>query len=111
MREKWLFGKNIEIVIDIVPGLPPFIEIECKHEKDIDYAINKLNLNKQDAKYSAFSGFYKYYYGFDETVVNKKVPSLTFKNVYNELKEYILKNGNLLKDIKTHNLDILNKLK
>jgi adenylate cyclase class IV len=46
-----MLGKNKEIVLDIVPGFPPFIEIECKSEKDINNVISKLKLNKKNTKF------------------------------------------------------------
>ena len=34
-REKWSFNNCHEIAIDIVPGLPTYIELECKNENSI----------------------------------------------------------------------------
>lgn len=43
IREKWSLNDSHEIAIDIIPGLPTYIELECSNENSIKKLANKLD--------------------------------------------------------------------
>ena len=45
LREKWSLGKCLEIAIDSIPGIPTYVELECKSEKEIIKVAELLNLD------------------------------------------------------------------
>ena len=99
-REKYTFPKVKgvhEITFDELPGLPPYMEVDCTTEKALNKVIEILNLDKDKMRYGAFDATYLEYYGIPKDVINKKTKSLTFKNVIKELKPK--KNKELLKKI------------
>ena len=53
------------------------------------------------------------YYGIDKNTINNTISSLTFKNIDKELKKYLQKNNDLVKDVKKDHLNLikLNKIK
>lgn len=93
-REKWKHPLANEITIDILPGIPPYTEVEAETEENLNKLIDILNLDKNKMRFGAFDKTYSEYYGFDPEIINKETPSLTFENVINEIKP--LKNHDLL---------------
>ena len=92
-REKWSFPDTHEIVFDIVPGIPEYMEIDCSSESKLKKIINLLGLDIKDMHTGPFSRLYKVYYGIERTLMDdgKHIKSLTFGNIYNELKDYAAK--------------------
>jgi len=111
LREKWSLGDCHEIAIDYIPGIPTYIELECKNEKSIKKIAKLLNLDMAKAEYEAYYKQYVDYYGMNKDDINKIIPSLTFKNIDKELKNYIKKNNNLLQQTKKFQLDLIKKNK
>ena len=123
MREKWILqlGKThmdeCEIAFDSIPGIPLYVEIECKTKKNLDKAIKILNLDSKNnsTKYKKYYGSYGKcfveYYDMTENDINNLIPKLTFENIQNELKPYIKKNKDLLKDVSRHHLEVYKNLK
>ena len=110
LREKWALDNCKEIAIDIIPGIPPYLEIECKNEKAIKKIANLLELDMDKAKYEAYWKRYVEYYGMEKDDINKIIPSLTFSNIDKELKKYIKKNMDMLKKYKKSQLELIKKL-
>ena len=122
MREIWILplGKydtnKCEVAFDSIPGIPLYVEIECKTNKDLNKAIKMLNLDSKNnsTKYKKYYGSYGKcfveYYGMTENDINNLIPSLTFNNIYNELKPYIKKNEDLLKDVSRQHLEVYKQL-
>jgi len=122
MREIWILplGKydtnKCEVAFDSIPGIPLYVEIECKTKKDLNKAIKMLNLESKtnSNKYKKFFGSYGKcfveYYDMTENDINNLIPKLTFENIYNELKSYIKKNEDLLKDVSRQHLKIYKEL-
>lgn len=54
IRKKWSIKGCKELVIDTIPGIPTYIEIECDNEKFIKDIASKLGLNMSDAVYGAY---------------------------------------------------------
>ena len=99
IREKWSLNDCHEIAIDIIPGLPTYIELECFDENSIKKLAHKLDLNFNDAKYGNYSDFYNIYYTIDKEIINKKLKKLTFNNINKEIKPFIKNNYDDLKII------------
>ena len=96
-REKWCHSLAKEITIDILPGLPPYSEIECKTENELNKMIEILKLDKSKMRFGAFDKTYNEYYDIPTEIINNKTPSLTFENIINEIKP--IKNQDLLQKI------------
>jgi adenylate cyclase class 2 len=99
LREKWKVEGCSEIVIDTIPGIPTYVELECNNEENIKKLAQKLNLDYSKAEYGGFDKQFVYYYGLTTKQINDKVPALTFKNIIEEIKPYIKKNKDLLKNV------------
>ena len=116
MRETWRipFGKKSElgeIAIDRIPGLPLYIEIECKSESDLNKSIKLLEMDKSKIGYGAYGKVFDIYYGISQSIMDNEVPKLTFNNIKNELKPYIKKGEDVLDTIYKKHLEIYNSLK
>jgi hypothetical protein len=109
LREKWSYNDCYEIAIDIIPGLPTYVELECKNEKSIKKLALKLDLNFDEAKYTNYSEFYNIYYNIHKEIINKKIESLTFKNIDEELKPYMKDNYEKLKNVQNEQLKLIKK--
>lgn len=74
-----------ELTIDLIPGLPPYIEIDCTTESCLDSVIKLI-----DRDHLVRSGSYDHtfaeYYGNDRDYYNNNVARLTFENIINEIK-------------------------
>jgi adenylate cyclase class 2 len=123
MREKWSIFKSgrkgtkdnnkielCEIAIDCIPGLPMYVEVECKTQSDLNKCIKMLELDKSKMRFGGYGKVYVEYYGMTENEINNIVPSLTFENIENELEKYVHKNKELLSDIARSHLEIYNSI-
>lgn len=98
-RTKWILPKHKgvhEITIDELPGLPPYMEIDCSDKKTLDQMIKKFEIDEENIRTGSFDKTYAEYFGMDRDVINKKITSLTFKNSHKELSKYVKKNMNIL---------------
>ena len=98
-REKWsLPNKEVhEVTFDTIPGIPTYMEVDCVTETALKDTIKLLGLDKDKMRHGAFDRVYKEYYGIEHDTINYKTPSLTFKNIINEIKPK--KNHDLLEKI------------
>jgi adenylate cyclase class IV len=85
-REKWSHPLAKEITIDILPGLPPYTEIETDTEAKLAQITKLLNLDPSKMRFGSFGEAYNEYYGIELDVINNKTPSLTFANITKEIK-------------------------
>jgi len=112
LREKWSLGECHEIAIDYIPGIPTYIELECKNEKSIKKIAKLLYLYMNKAEYSAFWKQYVDYYDINKNdILTKTIPRLIFKNIDKELKQFLKKNNDLFIKIKNEQLEIIKKNK
>ena len=44
LREKWVLPNNTEIVFDMYPGCPEYMEVESLNETDLEETVDKLNI-------------------------------------------------------------------
>jgi len=109
LREKWSLDGCPEIAIDTIPGIPTYIELECKNEEIIKKVAKKLGLNYKDAKYGSFVNQYIDYYNIN--IDDGNYPSLTFINIDNELNPSLKNKIELLHKIKKDHLKLLKKIK
>ena len=70
LREKWSLGDCLEIAIDSIPGIPTYVELECKNEKEIKRVAGLLGLDysKIDSLFEGDNMF-----SFKEKLANKIV--------------------------------------
>lgn len=112
LREKWSLGDCHEIAIDYIPGIPTYVELECKNEKSIKKVAKLLDLDINKAEYDAYWKQYVDYYGINKNdILTKTIPSLTFNNIDNELKNFIKINNDLVKKVKKEQLALIKKKK
>lgn len=78
-RELWKLG-DVEMTIDIWPGLNPFIEIEGTSEKEVKDAATLLSFDFTKAIFSSVGRVYKIEYGRSLDEIELEVGSITFDN-------------------------------
>lgn len=93
-REEWSLPiKGVkEIVFDNIPGLPPYVEIDCSNNKTLGSVVKKLGLDPKDAKYGPYSNAFEELYGINRRTMNDSIPELTFGSVKTVLGPLIRKN-------------------
>ena len=97
IREFWHIKGAKEIVFDELPGMPPFVEVDCHSKQAL---IKMCKLLKLDPK-KDFGERDKYNYHYGITPNRNKMESLTFKNASKVLGKYITKNkGKFMKILK-----------
>lgn len=98
-REKWYlpFPGVHEITFDTWPGLPQWMEIDCTSKEVLDEMIELFGINKNKTRYGAAGNKYELYYGIPQKVVDDETPSITFKNIRNEI--FPLKNKDFFNKI------------
>jgi predicted adenylyl cyclase CyaB len=77
-RETWRQG-DVEVVIDVWPGLRPFVEIEAPIKQKVIDAATALGFNMSDAVFGDVSVVYQHELGHSPDVM-RNWPSLTFTN-------------------------------
>jgi adenylate cyclase class IV len=108
LREKWSVNGCPEIAIDTLPGIPTYVELECKSENEIKKVSKLLGLNMKDAKYGSYVNQYIDYYNIN--INTNQYPNLTFKNIDKQLnpdKSLI----SFLMNMKKNNLELIKKNK
>ncbi len=100
LREKHTMGKDCQITIDHLPGLNPYVEIDCKTEEELLDVAKKLGLDPELRSYGGLIKTYNTEYQIDgEKFKNGKIDELKFKTVYNKLKSHVKENANKFKEI------------
>jgi adenylate cyclase class IV len=93
IREKYYY-KNTEIVFDMYPGLPEYMEIESKTLDELNEVCSLLNLDISKHTWKHLNEWFTEIYGI------VKVPkNLTFGNLEEKLKPLIKKNHDLFDNI------------
>jgi len=96
-RERWKHRLAHEITFDHVPGLPPYMEVDCTSEANLDRLVELLGLGRDQMRFGPFGKVYEHYYGIAEETINKHISSLTFKHIMEEIRPK--KNAALLKAV------------
>jgi hypothetical protein len=103
-REKWTHPLAHEITIDILPGLPLYMEVDCTSEENLNKIIKLLGLDEKNKRFGAFDKTYNEYYGIETEVINDKTESLSFANIENEIKP--IKNLDLFAELSKLNKEL-----
>jgi len=111
LREKWSVDGCPEIALDTVPGIPTYVELECKTVADIKKVAKQLDLDFSKAEYGSYTKQYIDYYGMTADEINKQTPMLTFKSIISDIKPFVRKNNELLKKVAKEELKLYNKAK
>lgn len=90
-REKWAVDDCNEVVMDNIPGLPTYAEIDCKSEERVFDVAEKLGYKKEDAHYGSFALTFEEVYGIPQKIVNEETPELTFENAEEALGPHVVK--------------------
>ena len=88
-RKKFKSSNCKEIVIDLVPGLNPYIEIECDNGEELFATAKKLGLKKEDAIYGGYGNAYAVVYSIDVDIPNNKISEFKFDNIDQHLGKFI----------------------
>lgn len=91
-REKWEMPGVNEVVIDTVPGLAPYCEIEANDEEALQAACKKLGLKWKDAHFGAYGKTFEEEYGIDVKWMNNDLDELTFETVAEKVGPMVKKN-------------------
>lgn len=109
LREKWSLGECLEIAIDTIPGIPTYVELECKNEAAIKKVAKLLELDYSKAEYGPYDKQFVDYYGVDKNNINNVISSLTFSNIDKELQPHIKKNKDMLLKVKNDQLKLIKR--
>ena len=94
LRQKWIIPNRPEIkeiVFDIWPGLPLYMEIEALSDKILMDFIDELGVDKKMIRYTGASAFYLEILGIPKDIINNQTPKLDFKTFESALSEHITK--------------------
>jgi adenylate cyclase class IV len=88
-----------ELVLDTIPGLPPYIEVEAKNEKAMFDMAKKLGLTKGEEHYGAYGQTFADTYGFTRKWIDNELDRLDFKTFAQRLQPMITKNKELFERV------------
>jgi len=91
-RTKFRSGQCKELAIDLIPGLNPYIEIECNNEEELFNMAKQLGLKKDDANYGPYANAFAKIYSLDVNIINNLIRELKFDTVDKHLGKYITVN-------------------
>ena len=84
LRQKWIIPSRPEIkeiVFDIWPGMPIYMEVEAESESVLMNFLTELGINKDKIRYSGASMFYNEILGINPDKINNNTPILNFATV------------------------------
>ena len=88
LREKWILLNETEIVFDMYPGCPEYMEVESLYEKDLENVIDRLGIRKFKGNFGV-RDLWRQHFGINN--IKKSKNGLTFENSKNLLK-FVKKN-------------------
>jgi adenylate cyclase class IV len=83
MREKWLLPYETEIVFDMYPGCPEYMEVESVSETKLEEVVNKLGIRKHKGNFGV-KDLWRQHFGINN--IKKSKNGLTFENSKDLLK-------------------------
>jgi hypothetical protein len=110
LRQKWIIPNRPdikEIVFDIWPGLPIYMEIEATSEKSLNKILDELDTNKDMCRYSGAGMFYNEILGIPVDTINNHTPKLDFSSVGKLLKSDVTKKKEFNKILKEQKKDLI----
>ena len=93
IREKYKY-KNTEIVFDMYPGLPEYMEVESKTLDELNSVCSLLSLDITKHTWKPLNTIFKELYD-----INKPPNNLTFYNLEEKLKPMIKKNEDIFENL------------
>lgn len=93
IREKYKY-KNTEIVFDMYPGLPEYIEVESKSIEELNDICNLLSLDIKKHIWKPLNSIFKQLYDISNPPKN-----LTFYNLEEKLKPLVKKNVDIFENL------------
>ena len=93
LRQKFKYY-DVEIVFDMYPGFPEYMEIEAKTYSQLNEFCKLLNLNQKNSKWKSLAKILKDKYDIDEMIDN-----LTFANTEEKMKPLIKKNMDFFENL------------
>jgi adenylate cyclase class 2 len=88
-----------EVTIDTIPGLPPYVEIDCNSEKAMFKVAHALGLKKGDEYYGPYGKTFEQLYGLDQKWIDDDLDRLDFKTFEERLKDHIIENKELFQKV------------
>jgi len=93
LRQKFQYN-DIEIVFDMYPGFPEYMEIEAKNVKQLNEFCKLIGLEKKNNKWKSLVLILNHTYGID-----KMIDGLTFSNAEEKMKPLIKKNMDIFENL------------
>jgi adenylate cyclase class IV len=91
-RETWSLPGVREVAFDRVPGLPPYVEVDCASLSALNKALKALGFRAPDGFYGSFDRDFERLYGIPRSYINKQLEQLTFGSVRALLKPQVQRN-------------------
>ncbi len=88
LRQKFIIPSRPEIkeiVFDIWPGLPMYMEVEANTEEELGQFLNDLDIDKKNIRYTNAGDIYVEILGITKDKINNNTPELKFSSVKSEL--------------------------
>ncbi len=102
LREKYTHPLVKEVVIDIIPGLPAYVEVESDTEDKMNQMAALLGFDISKASYGAYGKHFEEYYGIEDP--DETIELLTFAHIDKNLEKLLKKSRDLLMKVKADNL-------
>jgi adenylate cyclase class 2 len=93
LRQKFNYN-GIEIVFDMYPGMPEYMEIEAKSSNQLNEFCKLMNLNQKNNKWKSLVKILK-----DKYDIDKMIDNLTFVNTEEKMKPLIKKNMDFFENL------------
>jgi adenylate cyclase class 2 len=93
LRQKYKYN-DIEIVFDMYPGIPEYMEIEAKTVKQLNEFCKLIGLENKSNKWKSLVKILK-----DKYDIDKMIDGLTFLNVEEKMKPLIKKNVDVFENL------------
>tara|TARA_Y200000002_G_C22619965_1_gene637729 strand:- start:168 stop:1274 length:1107 start_codon:yes stop_codon:yes gene_type:complete len=107
-RELWSFGGCDNISFDTYPGLPTYMEIDCKSMNSLKYVSRKLGYSPKDHQKKTAKHLYEDNYSIK--LSNKQIydGAFTFKKAKKIVRPLVKKNIKLYDSLLSHQLKYIN---
>jgi adenylate cyclase, class 2 len=102
LREKYSHPLVNEIVIDVIPGLPAYVEVESDTEDKMNQMAVLLGFDISKASYGAYGKHFEEYYGIENP--DETIELLTFTHIDKNLEKLLKKSRDFLMKVKADNL-------
>ena len=77
LREKWILLDGSEVIFDMYPGCPEYMEVESISEKNLEEIVKKLEIKQYQGKFGV-KDLWRQHFGINN--IKKSKNGLTFNN-------------------------------